>query len=144
MNIESGSQILRDSHWSPAFPIDVDPVRFRLHQHALAIRSQNQILAQGAALFDFGHPGLERNRLRFEGRSLEGDEVRADDPNCSILQIAFHRPTSRGGVFNRDLLHPRDILQIADVPQFVDRIPGDSERPREKMRRRQWEFRRHG
>ena len=62
--------------------------------------------------------------------------MRADDPNCSTLKISFHRPTSRGGMFNRDLLHPRDILQVADVPQFVDRIPRDDERPREKMRRR--------
>ena len=135
MNVESVPEIFRNSNWPPAFPIDVDPVRFGFNQHALVIRAQHQILAQGTALLDFGYPGLERDRLCLEGRSQVGDEVRPDDPNCSTLKISFYRPTQRSGMLNRDLLHPRDILQVADVPQFIDRFPRDSERLGEQMRR---------
>ena len=143
IEVKSRSQILRDSKWAPAFPIDVNPVGFSLDQDALVIRSRHQVFAHRAALFDFGNPGLKRDRFPFERRSNVSDKVRADDPNGSALEIPLDRPTLGGGMFNRDLLHPRDILQVADVPQFVDRIPGNSEGPREKMRRNQWEFCRH-
>ena len=124
VQVESGSQSLRDSEWPSAFPIDVDPVGFGLDQNALIIRSHHQVLAHRATLFDFGDPGLERDRFPFERRSNVGDEVRAHDPNRFALKIPLHRPTLSSGVFNRDLLHPCDILQVTDVPQLINRFSG--------------------
>jgi hypothetical protein len=37
-------------------------------------------------------------------------------------------------MLNRDLLHPRDIFDVADVPQFIDRVFGDRERLRKPKR----------
>ena len=38
-------------------------------------------------------------------------------------------------MFNRNLLHPRDIFEIADVLQLIDRISGDRKRLRKQVRR---------
>src|ERR1700730_5394034 len=94
--IESGSQIIRNSEWSTALPVYVNPIGFSLNQHALVVCSQNKVLAQGAALFDFCHPGLERDRFAFKGRTDISNEVRTHDPNRPAPKISFHRPILRG------------------------------------------------
>src|ERR1700722_15915997 len=96
VRVERRPQIIWNSQWPPALSIDVDPVGLSLNQDALVVRSGDQIPAKGAAWFNFGHPGLDRDRLPCESRPNVGDKMRPNDPDRPVLQIALHRPTLGG------------------------------------------------
>ena len=95
-HLERSSQFIGDPLWPTALAIHINPNSFSFNQHSLVVRSPDQILARRASLSKFGNPGPKRNRFAGESWMDVGDEVRAHNPNRSVLKITFHRPASRG------------------------------------------------
>ena len=91
-------------------------------QQDVVSRSHDLILPQCGELAEAVHPGHDFDLVSRERRLPIFDLMRPHDKDRSGREVAFLRPTLRGGVLDGRVLQPTQVLDVADVTLIVDLV----------------------